>query len=224
MPLTAVLGVAGIASAGISAVASSNAANAQKKAAQTAQQTQMSMFNTATGELQPFINAGQGVLPTLSKLSGTGPGGSADIQATLETLPGYQFARQQGLESTQNGFAARGLGTSGAALKGAAGYATNLANTNYSNYFDQLLRTAQLGAGSAASLAGNATAAGQGIASSQIGAGNATAAGSVGVGNAIAGGINSIGSSYLLNSLLNSSNQSSTNFANTGAGNGIPVG
>lgn len=200
MPLSAVLaGTAAIGGA-VSAISSSNAANAQVKAAKLAQKTQMDMFNTSKGELQPFIDTGTGALSALSGLSGAK--GSDAIQATLDTLPGYQFAKQQGLEATQNGFAARGLGTSGAALKGAANYVTGLANTNYNNYFEQLLQTAQLGSGAASSLAGNATATGQGIASSQIGAGNAQAAGDIGIGNAISGAFNNAGSSYLLSTLL----------------------
>jgi hypothetical protein len=58
-------------------------------------------------------------------------------QATLETLPGYQFARTQGLKAVQNSAAARGLGVSGAALKGAATFSQGLADQNYNNYFTQ---------------------------------------------------------------------------------------
>lgn len=49
-------------------------------------------------------------------------------QAQLASTPGYQFDLQQGLQATQNSNAAKGLGVSGAALKGAANYATGLAN------------------------------------------------------------------------------------------------
>ena len=59
-------------------------------------------------------------------------------QATLEQTPGYQFALSQGLQATQNSAAARGLGVSGAALKGAATFATGLADNTYQQQFNQL--------------------------------------------------------------------------------------
>lgn len=64
-------------------------------------------------------------------------------QATLETLPGYQFARTQGLKAVQNSAAARGLGVSGAALKGAATFSQGLADQNYSTYFQQQMQNNQ---------------------------------------------------------------------------------
>lgn len=57
-------------------------------------------------------------------------------QATLESLPGYQFTKTQGLKAVQNSAAARGLGVSGAALKGAATFATGLADSTYTNQFN----------------------------------------------------------------------------------------
>jgi len=57
-------------------------------------------------------------------------------QAELEATPGYQFTRDQGLKSVQNAAAARGLGVSGAALKGAATYATGLADKTYLDQFN----------------------------------------------------------------------------------------
>lgn len=55
----------------------------------------------------------------------------APTMAQLAQTPGYQFTLQQGLESTQNAAAARGLGVSGAALKAAAAYSTGLAQNTY---------------------------------------------------------------------------------------------
>ena len=64
-------------------------------------------------------------------------------EQTLQNTPGYQFTLGQGLQSTQNSAAARGLGVSGAALKGAATYATGLADQTYQNQYQNLLSTAQ---------------------------------------------------------------------------------
>ncbi|HEY2416391.1 MAG TPA: hypothetical protein VGH84_00610, partial [Steroidobacteraceae bacterium] len=57
-------------------------------------------------------------------------------QAQLEATPGYQFARDQGLKAVQSSAAARGLGVSGASLKGAATYATGLASNTYQQQFN----------------------------------------------------------------------------------------
>jgi hypothetical protein len=53
----------------------------------------------------------------------------------LQNTPGYQWALDQGLKSTQNSYAARGLGSSGAAMKGAAEYAQGLASNTYQQQF-----------------------------------------------------------------------------------------
>lgn len=56
-----------------------------------------------------------------------------------EASPGYQFTLNQGLKATQNSAAARGLGTSGAALKGASSYATGLADSTYNDVYNRAL-------------------------------------------------------------------------------------
>ena len=127
--------------------------------------------------------------------------------ATISQTPGYQFNLYQGLKSTQNAASARGLGVSGAALKGAASYATGLADSTYQNQFNNLvtnqnnlfnrqnaifgnlLSEAQLGANAGAGLATNATQTGGNIGSNMIGAGNAAAAGQIGQANAISSGL-----------------------------------
>lgn len=56
---------------------------------------------------------------------------SANIQSMLEATPGYEFTKTQGLKAVQNAAAAKGLGGSGAALRGVADYVTGLANSTY---------------------------------------------------------------------------------------------
>jgi hypothetical protein len=58
-------------------------------------------------------------------------------QAELEATPGYQFTRNQGLKAVQNSAAARGLGSSGMAQRGAAEYATGLADQTWQNVYAQ---------------------------------------------------------------------------------------
>lgn len=63
-----------------------------------------------------------------------------DMQTALEQTPGYQFTLDQGLKSVQNSYAAQGLGSSGAALKGAASFATGLADQTYQQQLNNYLQ------------------------------------------------------------------------------------
>ena len=136
----------GLLGAGSSKKAGGKAPDASNKAAEL----QMQMFQQTQANLAPFRTAGAEVLPALNALALSGPtGGGPDYitqaagerpgqmtQAELEQTPGYQFTLGQGLKAVQSAAAARGLGVSGAALKGAATYATGLANTTYKDQFN----------------------------------------------------------------------------------------
>jgi len=196
--------VGGSAISGIAgAVGSMSAANAQKSAALRAIATQKQMFEEGRAGVQPYSDFGASLIPQYEGLLGVGPKGNAGMISTLESMPGYQFTLGQGLRSVQNGYAARGLGTSGAALKGAANYATGLAQSGWGQYANALLGGIGTGAGAAESVLSGAIGAGQGIGQTQVGYGNAAAGGIMGVANSLGGIGNSIGSAYLLNSLIN---------------------
>ncbi len=79
-------------------------------------------------------------LQNLAENKGAGDG-AASIQSFLESTPGYKFTLDQGLKSTQNSFAAKGLANSGAALKGAATFATGLANNTYEDRLKDYLNS-----------------------------------------------------------------------------------
>jgi len=157
------------------------------------------MYQQTRADLAPFRAAGvQGTNMLMAALPELNSKINLD-QAWLQQQPGYQFALRQGLKGVQNSAAARGLGTSGAALKGAAGFTTGLADQTYQNQFsnemaqrdarfNRLMGTANLGANAAAQTGQSAIATGQGIASNTIGGGNAMAAGLTGAGNALMGG------------------------------------
>ena len=55
----------------------------------------------------------------------------------FQLSPDYQFRLKQGLDSTNAGFAARGLLKSGAAAKGITDYASNLASGEFGNAFSR---------------------------------------------------------------------------------------
>lgn len=154
MVATAIVG-SGLASAGASILGSSSAASAQEQASQEANATQQAMFNKEQSNLQPYISGGAGAynqllqrLPGLASPINPGgpirPGGPITMnEATLKQTPGYQFNLTQGLKSVQNSAAARGLGISGAAMKGASNFATGLADSTYQNQFNNAMQNQQ---------------------------------------------------------------------------------
>ena len=200
---SAILG-AGVVGGAAQAYAASQAAQAQTNAAQTAQNTALSMYNQTNQNLSPFRQVGAGAAQTLGAQL---PSLTAPInmsEANLVNTPGYQFNLTQGTKAVQNAAAARGLGVSGAALKGATNFATGLADTTYQNQFanavtnqtnayNRLMGVAGLGENAAAQTGTAGTAAAQQAGAAQIGAGNAQAAGI----NAIGGSVGNVANSGL---------------------------
>lgn len=199
----AVIG-AGVLSAGAGVASSLIGSSAQQSAANTAANTQMSIYNQNQQLLNPYVQGGLGAYSTLNSLLGVG-GNSQTMQDTLNNLPGYQFTLNQGLKSVQNSVAARGLGESGAAYKGAANYATGLAQSNFGNYAGLLQNSANTGMQAGSSIAGVGQATGANVGSSQIAAGNAAAAGALGAGNSISNAANSLPGNLLLANYLGGS-------------------
>jgi hypothetical protein len=136
----------GVIGAGASLLGASQAAGAAKDAAQQ----QKMMYLMTRSDLDPFRTTGANALTDAYSLAQLGPnaGGRDYIdlayqnlpgkmtQAELEQTPGYQWTLAQGLKAAQGAAAARGLGVSGASLKGAATYATGLADNTYKTQFD----------------------------------------------------------------------------------------
>lgn len=193
MVATAIIGsaiVGGVANA----YGASQAAKAQTASADRASATQLEMFNIAQSNLKPYSDVGQASENALIRAL---PGLVAPIQmdqAALEATPGYKFNLAQGLKGVYNSASARGLGASGAALKGAGAFATGLADSTYQNQFSNALANKQMALGalmapvsigeSAAAGVGNAAVnTGTQIGSNTIGAGNARAASDISIAN-----------------------------------------
>lgn len=196
MVATAVIG-----SAVVGAGASLAGSKSQSSATKNASKQEMEMYRQTRSDLLPYNQAGQEATQQLSNRLTELTSPIVMDQATLEKTPGYQFNLQQGLKSTQNGAAARGLGTSGAALKGAASYATGLAdstfqnqfnnaNTNQSNAYNRLMGVASLGENAGAQTGAYGTQTAASVGANTIAGGNATAAGYTGAANAISNGAN----------------------------------
>lgn len=146
---TAVIG-AGVLGAGATIYGAKTGADAQKDAAQKAIDLQQNQYQQTRSDLSPYRGLGQTAVdqlaPRLSDLTTGAPVPTAPApltQAELEATPGWQWQQTQGLKAAQNSAAARGLGTSGAALKGAATFASGLADSTYNTRFNQ--RQAEFG-------------------------------------------------------------------------------
>ncbi len=214
--------------AAVGAIGSVVGAGQASGAAKDAAALQAQQFQTTRNDLLPYNQAGQAVLGDLSALARSGQYGGGPkylaqaagmlpgqmTQAELEQTPGYQFNLAQGLKATQSAAAARGLGVSGAALKGAATYATGLADSTYQqqfqnaqtrysdvfnlntgqqsnlqNQYNRLIGVAQLGETAGAQTGALGTAAAKTEGQGLMSAGQYQAAGTAGVGSSLNSGI-----------------------------------
>lgn len=114
----------------------------------------------------------------------------ADPTTTLRNTPGYQFARDQGLQGVTNSATAQGLSLSGNTLEALDKYGTGLADQTYQEAVGNLENVAGLGQAAAAGQAANIGNAARTNSSALINQGNTLA----GIGaNEIAGITRSIG-------------------------------
>lgn len=214
MPAAIIPAAASIVGGVISSSGARSAANTQAAAANNATAAQLSMFDTTQENLRPYMDAGKLGVNALTKYMGLDEGGDPLTsqllkpvtmdQAALEQTPGYQFNKAQGLKAVQNSASARGLGVSGAAMKGAATYATGLADSTYQNQFNnavtnqtntynRLMGLTNAGQNAAANLGTNSTQVSANIGNNMIGAGNAMGAAQIAGASAIGRGIQGAG-------------------------------
>ncbi|WP_333980392.1 hypothetical protein [Burkholderia orbicola] len=251
-------GVGAIGGALIGSNGAQDAAQTQADAANNAAALQNQQWQQTQKNLKPYVDLGSSAInPLLAAMGynvtknddGTYTFGSADpnnplqqrfnyadfqapTAAQAQSTPGYQFTLDQGLKSVQNSAAARGLGASGAALKGAASYATGLADSTYNDVFNRALSTYNSNFGKAqnvfqtnynsaannvnrlSGLVGNgqnaaatngslgAAAAGN-IGNTLMSGANAQAAGVVGSSNALSNALGGVGNAAFTYGLLN---------------------
>ncbi len=215
--------MAGIATAAIiggsliGAFGANKAASTQAAAQDQAAATQKQMFDTITGQEQPFLKAGYGATTSISNLLGTtGKHGGIDpatglpigyltqtfnpTQKQMDQYPGYQFALKTGGQAVRNADTPGVGALSGAALKDLTNFNVGTANQYYGQYFnqfqeqqnnifDRLSNIASMGQNAAANLGSAGTQLGTGIAGAQAAAGGSRAGGIVGATNALGGGL-----------------------------------
>lgn len=229
----------------MSSSAASNAADAQRAAAAESAAVQRDMadksiaaqremFDIGRKDLTPYREGGNVAQNQLMALLGIGGDANAPgygryakdfSMSDFTTDPGYQFRLEQGMRALNASAAAKGMGMSGANIKGATEYGQNLGSQEYQNAFNryQTNRASQLdplfklytggqsAAAQSATQAGNLgqnlgqtyTGLGQGLGQAAVAGGNAQASGYINQANAMTNALNQGASSYMQNNYLN---------------------
>lgn len=167
----AIAGAAVVGAVG-SNMAADKAASAQKDATNAAISQQQAALNQQAELSKPYRSLGEAAIPKLQDLLGLGSG---DPTKALRETPGYQFAKEQGLQSTVNQASAMGLGLSGNTLQGLDKFSTGLADQTYQQAVANDMGVVQLGQAAAAGQAANIGAAANNISNAQLGLGNSLA-------------------------------------------------
>lgn len=184
---------------------------------------QANYLNQLQQNVAPFVQTGQGMNRQLANELTSGQLGQPFnmTQAQLMAMPGYQFALNQGLAGVQNAAAMRGLGVSGAALKGAANFATGLANQNFQQAFQDYWANQQNRYNMLYNLAGQGANAAVGIASPTVSGAANLGAGISGIGNALTQGMQQLTNVSQMNSLINALNPNTNPLSGAAALNTI---
>ena len=150
--------VAGVVGAVGSVVAGSEAASATRDAANSALQAQREASAQQAALAKPYTDLGQSAMGAYQNLLGIGKDGKVDpqlAQQTLQNMPGYQFAQQQGQQKTLAAAGAMGMGLSGNTLAGLSTFNQGLADQTYQNELQNLLAPVEIGQAASANQAAN---------------------------------------------------------------------
>jgi hypothetical protein len=125
------------------AEAAGNAAELQTQAANHAADLQNEQFQAFMKNLAPYQQLGTDTIPQLMQMlnGGSLTQGFSFDPSDLENTPGYQFTLNQGLKGLANSASAKGLGLSGAQLKGMQDYTTGLAQNTYNQQYQNALNS-----------------------------------------------------------------------------------
>ncbi len=180
--------------------AANRSAQLQYDATTRGQDLQREMFERSAGYLQPYRQAGDQAVATLSGELNGPLAQRFDASMMDQYAPAYQFQRQQAMAQAENMANRSGGLLSGNALQGLNQFAQDYAQTAYqqafsnfqteqANRYQRLMGVAQLGGNAAAGTGSGAINTGQSIA-------NLGMAGAQGMGNAYTTGANNA-SGYL---------------------------
>jgi hypothetical protein len=218
--------------------AAAESAAVQRDMAEKSIAAQREMFDIGRADLAPYREGGTTAQNQLMTLLGIGGDQNAQgygkyardfSMSDFTTDPGYQFRLEQGMRALNASAAAKGMGMSGANIKGATEYGQNLGSQEYQNAYNRAFNAFQtnranqldplfkLYSGGQASAAGSAaqagnlgqnlgqtyTGLGQNLGQAAVAGGNAQASGYLNQANAINNALSQGASSYMQNQYLN---------------------
>ena len=166
---------AGISAAGGLAGAAMQS-GATSKAAGAAAQDQRIAFLMADQYNKPYREAGESSLGQINALMGLrGPDAQGAAYGQFRTDPGYQFARDEGLDAVQRAQNAAHILDSGDTSKATMRYAEGLAAQQFGQYVNRLFGLSQLGQSAANQQATSALTTGANLGNIAMGQGAADA-------------------------------------------------
>lgn len=170
--------VGSIANGIIGAKASKKASKKMAKAIQAAIDNSNKQFASTEQSFSPYLASGTAALDELQ-----------DPNRNFLASPDYEFRRSEGERGIGNSFAARGWAFSGNALRALSEFNSNLASSEFGNWFDRKARLAGAGQDAVSTLGGLRADNTANIANMTIGKGEARASGIIGSANALTRGI-----------------------------------
>ena len=202
--VAAAIGGSAAVGAAVNIWSTKKASDAQTSAADKAGAIALQQYYQSRQDLAPYRESGYAAQSELNKRLSFLTSPIVMDQEALEKTPGYQFTRWQGLKAVQNSATARGLGVSGAALKGASEFATGLANKTYkdqfeleninrTNAYNRLKALVDTGVSAAGATVTSGQKSADTMANAAMAAGNAQAAEYNKYGSAVAGAASSVG-------------------------------
>jgi hypothetical protein len=213
MPVAAAIGAASLIGGAVGIYGANKAAKTQKSAAKKGQQTQLQMYETARGDLNPFRKTGKQALFSLADMYGIqrpgSEGGQAFSESSLEAFrnsPDYQVASREAITALDRSAAARGNLLSGGHTRRVMEVGADIGSRYFGSYLDRLANLAGMGQSSAAGTASGALQTGQGVAGSQLAAGEASAAGTIGATNAVNQSLGNAAQNYAFLQYMNQPN------------------
>lgn len=214
-------GVGGLSSAAGSVASGKDAKKVARIQAQTADKNRQlyeNLINQYTSDISPYTTSGTNALTAQQNLLGlNGAAGTGAQQQAFDNFnnsTGYQFNLNNGLNAINSNAYANGTADSGATLKALQDRGTQLANSQFNTYYNDLNGLSNQGLSAYQSLANEMNTATSGQASSNTAAANATSSGVLGTGTALNTGINNFTTSLSKLAGYLDNNQSGSSYGN----------
>lgn len=192
-------------SALIGAGASYFSGQKQAEAGEKALNYQMQTDAQNRADFAPFRGMGTNAVNMIGRMYG--PNGPQQGWQDFLNSPDYQFRLGEGTRALENSAAAKGGLLGGNFARDITQFGQGLASNEFSNYYSRLFGQAQLGAGSTANAANNASAMSGQIGQGYGNIGQANASGMVGAANSLNSGVQN----YLFTNALNRSSYGGDN-------------